>query len=439
MIGRLLLVLLPVGWLWAQADPPIIVSVVIEGNEVTRDHVILRELSQPLLQTFDSTLARGDRNRLYNLKLFESVAIYPRPTIPGQADLVVEVVETVRMIPLPIIYYLDDVGWSYGGGVLYSNFRGLNEQLVISKTFGGENTYALAFSDPWFIGNQIGVAGQVAQIFRGDPVYPFRTRLQLLTLGIGKTSRKKTVGITGELRLERRLVRWFDPIDSIFTVDTSDYRHQVLRSKIEVIWRITEIWRDPTTGFRVSLAISPVTGLDRQSPSYTLLWADGGWFTALRRGARPLVLGIGLAVAHYDQETPLYRWQYLGSGWVRGHDERPPLSPSQTADPAYTDQLRDYLATYETTNVATAGLELRQTLVPRRLWQQMEVGLAGILFVDAGWGYGPGKPLSQAEPLIGYGAGVRIYLPVINVLALDLGTNPDDGRWRYHVRVAHKF
>lgn len=439
MIGRLLLVLLPAGWLWAQTGPPIIVKIVVEGNLVTRDHVILRELSHPLLQKFDSTLAREDRNRLYNLKLFESVAIYPRPTIPGQADLVVQVVETIRMIPLPIIYYLNDVGWSYGGGVLYSNFRGLNEQLVISKTFGGEKTYALAFSDPWIMGNQIGIAGQVAQIFRGNPVYPFRSRLQLLTLGIGKTSRNKTVSVTGELSWERRLVRWFDSIAPLLTVDTSDYRHQVLRSKIEVIWRTTDIWRDPTTGFRVSLNISPVMGLNRRSPSYTLLLAKGGWFTALRRGTRPLVLGIGLAVAHHSQETPIYQRQYLGSGWVRGHDERPPLSPSQTADPAYEDQLRDYLETYETTNVANVSLELRQTLVPRQLWQQLEVGLAGILFVDAGWGYGPGKPLSQVQPLIGYGTGLRIYLPVVNVLALDLGTNPDDGRWRYQVKVTHKF
>ncbi|MCH7521658.1 MAG: hypothetical protein IIB42_08195, partial [Candidatus Marinimicrobia bacterium] len=141
MISRLSLVLLQAGLLWAQTGPPIIVRIVIEGNVVTRDHIILRELSHPLLQKFDSTLVRDDQNRLYNLKLFESVAIYTRPTIPGQAELVVQVVETIRIIPLPIIYYLDDVGWSYGGGVSYSNFRGLNQQVVMSKTFGGENTY----------------------------------------------------------------------------------------------------------------------------------------------------------------------------------------------------------------------------------------------------------------------------------------------------------
>ena len=439
MISRLSLVLLQAGLLWAQTGPPIIVRIVIEGNVVTRDHIILRELFHPLLQKFDSTLVRDGQNRLYNLKLFESVAIYTRPTIPGQAELVVQVVETIRIIPLPIIYYLDDVGWSYGGGVSYSNFRGLNEQLVLSKTFGGENTYMIAFSDPWFMGNQIGVASQVAQIFRGDPVYPFRSQLQLLVLGMGKTSRNKTVSVTGELRWERRQIRWLDPIAPFFTVDTSDYRHRMLRPKVEVIWRTTDIWRDPTTGFRGSLTLAPVIGLDRQSPSYILLWARGGWFTALRRGTRPLVLGIGLAVAHHDQQTPLYQRQYLGSGWVRGHAERPPLAPTQTAEPAYEDQLRDYLDTYQTTNVANASLELRQTLVPRRLWQQMEVGLAGILFVDAGWGYGPGEPLGQAQPVIGYGTGLRIYLPVVNILALDLGTNPYDGRWHFHMKVTHKF
>ena len=84
-------------------------------------------------------------------------------------------------------------------------------------------------------------------------------------------------------------------------------------------------------------------------------------------------------------------------------------------------------------------MELRQTLVPRRLRGEVEAGISGVLFVDAGWSYGPGEPLRQALPLVGYGAGLRFFLPNIDALALDVGTNPYDHVLRYRLRFSHKF
>ncbi|MFB0517270.1 MAG: BamA/TamA family outer membrane protein [Candidatus Neomarinimicrobiota bacterium] len=419
VFSRLLPLLLAATGLFAQGEGLLITSVVVEGNEVTREHIIIRELSHPLNQPFDSTLARKDRDRLYNLGIFEWVDLYPRPTAPGEAALVVEVVETIRMVPVPIFYYLDELGWSYGGALSYLNFRGLNQRLDISATYGAEKSHALVFSDPWLVGNQIGVSGWLLQIYRGHPVHNFRTRIQDLELGLGKMSRLKTVSIWGAVSLERRRIHWLDKSGREDTV------HRFFQSKFDFLLRTTDIWRDPTQGYRFNLYVSPAIGLDKESPTYTYVRVAGAWFYPLRPGPRPLVFGMGLTVAHYLQETPFYAKQYVGGYWVRGYRVDPRKNPPEVQ------------GRQETNSLAAASMELRQTLIPRRLLWQMELGLSGVLFVDAGWGYGPAEPLWQAQPLVGYGLGLRVFVPILYVVALDLGTNPYDTRLRFRLRIGH--
>ncbi len=417
--------LLGTAWLFAQAEGPLITSVVIEGNKVTREYIITRELSHLLNQPFDSTLAREDRNRLYNLGIFEWVDLYTRPTAPGETALVVEVVETIRFIPYPTYYHLQDLGWSYGGGLIVTNFRGLNQSLNVGGTVGTEVTYYLLFADPWFTGDRIALNGWVMQTYRDDPDTNFRYGRRDLEVGLGKYFRGKTVYLAGAASFEDRRVRWLPKGGS--TSPWENLRHRVFQAKVSILWRTTDIWRDPTTGFRLQLGLSPVWGLDRGSPTYGLIQGEGAVFFPLRKGTRPLVWGAALMVFHATRPTPIYLTQYVGGHWVRGYNVAPGLNPIEVQD-----RLKG-------ASVVFTSMELRQTLVPRQLWQQMEVGLSMVLFVDVGWGYGPGEPLRPALPLVGYGAGLRFFLPKVNALALDVGTNPYDYDLRYRLRLSHKF
>lgn len=426
MTSRLLPFLLGVAGLFAQAEGPLITSVVVVGNKVTREYIITRELSHPLNQPFDSSLAREDRNRLYNLGIFEWVELYPRQTVPGEAALVVEVVETIRFVPYPAFYHLQDLGWSYGGGLMVTNFRGLNQNLNVGGTVGAEVTYYLMFADPWFTGDRVALSGWVMQTSRDHPEYSFRYGERDLEVSIGKYFYNKTVYLAGAASFEDRRVRWLPdgPQKQLW----GDLRHRVFQAKLSFLWRTTDIWRDPTTGFRLQLGLSPVWGLDRESPTYGLVQGQGAVFFPLRKGTRPLVWGAVLMVFHATRPTPIYLTQYVGGHWVRGYNVDPERNPVE---------VRNRL---KGASVVFTSMELRQTLVPRRLWGQMEAGLSGVLFVDAGWGYGcPGGTLRQALPLVGYGAGIRIFLPNVDALALDLGTNPYDHRLRYRLRLSHKF
>jgi len=420
--------LLGTTWLFAQAEGPLITSVVVEGNKVTREHIITRELSHPLNQPFDSSLARDDRNRLYNLGIFEWVDLYPRPTMPGEAALVVVVVETIRFIPYPSFFHLQDLGWVYGGGLIIANFRGLNQSMNIGGTVGAEVSYYLLFTDPWFVGNRIALSGQISQIYRNHPEYSFRLRERALQVDLGKYFRDKTVYLAGAVSFEDRYVRWTQS-DGLMLIG-DDFRHRVFQAGASILWRTTDIWRDPTRGFRLQLGLSPVWGLDSDSPTYGLVQGQGAVFLPLRKGPQPLIWGTTLAVSHITQPTQreahLYLTQYVGGHWVRGYN----------VDPQKNEIPRDRQVA---ASVVFTSMELRQTLVPRRLWQQTELGLSGVLFVDAGWGYGPDDPLEWSLPLVGYGIGIRFFFPNIDALALDVGTNPYEHILRYHLNLTHKF
>jgi len=272
------------------------------------------------------------------------------------------------------------------------------------------------------------------QTYRDDPDTNFHYGRRDLEVGLGKYSRGKTVYFAGAASLEDRRVRWLPEAGS--TQLDENFRHRVIQASITFLWRTTDIWRDPTRGFRLRLDLFPVLGLDEDSPTYGLAQGQGAVFFPLRKGTRPLVWGATLKVFHATRPTPntiesqvqLYLTQYVGGHWVRGYNVDPERNPVE---------VRNRL---KGASVVFTSMELRQTLVPRRLRGQMEVGLSGVLFVDAGWGYGyPGGTLRQALPLVGYGAGIRIFLPIIDALALDLGTNRYDHRLRYRLRLSHKF
>ncbi|MEE9162035.1 MAG: BamA/TamA family outer membrane protein [Candidatus Neomarinimicrobiota bacterium] len=420
MAVRLWVLMLVAGGLWAQVGEPTIARVVVEGNGMTKRHIIVREMALGAGQRFDAALAHEDRNRLYNLGIFEWVDIRSRRDSSGETELVVEVVETWRILPFPLIGHLDDLGPFYGGGISYLNFRGLNQRLDLSATFGALRTYTLAFADPWILGNRIAVTGWVQQVFRRQPVRPLVTQVRDLEFSLGKSNLPRTLSLRGSASLEQRTVDWQES-------GRQDTVHRVFQGKIDVLWRTTDIWRDPTRGWQLNLYLSPVLGLDQESPTYMYLRLGGAWFHALGGVRRPLVAGAGVSLSYFDRATPIYMSQYVGSQWVRGYH----------VDPA--ENSNEIEGTQEATSVARASVELRKTLIPRRLVQSLELGLSGVLFADIGWGYGPGEPLAQARPLVGYGAGLRLFIPIINVVALDAGTNPYDWKPRLRLRLSQAF
>lgn len=152
------------------------------GNRLTRESIILRELS---LKTGDSILNRDlprilekDENKLFNLHLFNAVEIRPLELQPEKVDLLVEVNERWFTFPVPIFQLSDrnfNEWWenynhdfnrvNYGLKLYQYNMRGRNETMIFTAQFGYVRSFELMYRIPYFDKRQ-----KQGLIFRTDYV-----------------------------------------------------------------------------------------------------------------------------------------------------------------------------------------------------------------------------------------------------------------------------
>lgn len=142
----------------------IIIDIAIEGNNLTKNRVILREV----------TLVAGDslhwanikagieqsKSNLKNLNLFNFVEIEPLQVGQDQIILLISVQERWYIYPIPILeiaqtnfntwWETKEIRWlNYGMSLKHYNFRGLNQKVSLTARFG----YTKKFSASWSIPN----------------------------------------------------------------------------------------------------------------------------------------------------------------------------------------------------------------------------------------------------------------------------------------------
>lgn len=145
--------------------PPVrIQSIVITGNRVTRDRIILRELlfqegdTVPLSQLYDR-LERSRQN-LVNTALFNSVSVLP--VYLDLRTVLIEVQVNERWYLWPAVSFkLADPNFNtwwqtrdlrrinYGIYLYKYNFRGQNETIYVMTQFGYANQYAFRYKIPY--------------------------------------------------------------------------------------------------------------------------------------------------------------------------------------------------------------------------------------------------------------------------------------------------
>ena len=128
-------------------------SVMVVGNEETKEFVILREMSLQPGEHITEELVAYDQNRIYSLGLFNRVVIHVVPASEEKANLIVEVSERWYIFPFPI-FGIRDRDWKkvyFGGGLLHSNFRGRNEKLYATIILGYDPSFAVSYRNPFLV------------------------------------------------------------------------------------------------------------------------------------------------------------------------------------------------------------------------------------------------------------------------------------------------
>ncbi|MBS1976332.1 MAG: hypothetical protein JST46_03115 [Bacteroidetes bacterium] len=139
--------------------------VIIIGNKVTRNRIIERELSLKPGDTIRQQNLPGtlqwDKNKLYNLRLFNTVSVRALEFSEDEIDILVELTERWYIFPAPIFELSDrnfNEWWNnynhdlsrinYGVRIYKNNFRGRNETLRFTAQFGFTRKFDIQYRIP---------------------------------------------------------------------------------------------------------------------------------------------------------------------------------------------------------------------------------------------------------------------------------------------------
>ncbi|EGB13843.1 outer membrane protein assembly complex, YaeT protein [Pseudodesulfovibrio mercurii] len=137
--------------------------VLIEGNTVTRDNVILREMRLADGDQFSGEKLRRSSQRLTNLDFFEKVDIAPVPTgNPEEMDLVVKVKDKATGKISGGVGFSTYDGIFFGGEISEKNLFGRGYDVGFNGQVGGTTTkYVLHFTNPHINDTDLGFGAQV--------------------------------------------------------------------------------------------------------------------------------------------------------------------------------------------------------------------------------------------------------------------------------------
>lgn len=392
----------------------VIDTIIVLGNEKTKESVILREMTlKPGMEATQEAI-EFDRSRIYSIGLFTRVEISIVPF--GQKNvLIVDVSERWYIIPLPIFGFRDGDPKKpfYGVGVLHNNFRGMNQKLFGSVVFGYNPSLALQYADPWIDReNDLYFTGSLSYFRirnRSTTAILNTNNFDELHYDINTTLGKRfnlynTAGINLGFQIvevtEHRPGRTVNPSGSDkFIYATASFTHD------------SRDLRDYTTQGTYFNAYVTKYGFGETVLSFTRLGADLRRFT-------PLPLSFTLATRAFGSIVsggviPTYARSYFGYGErIRGF-------------------FKDVL---EGENIAGASAELRWPLVNPRVvhftaidlppeFAVWRFGISLELFADAGTTWFRSGTLSLNTVAAGYGGGVVFLLPYDVVVRTEYAWN----------------
>lgn len=297
----------------------VIDEIILEGNRITKPHIIHREL---LFQSGD-TISLGEfgnvlsssRENLLNTSLFNFVEIDAKPNVLNKYVINISFIERWYLWPFPTLDIhernvntwlenpsLDRV--SYGVYVVKDNFRGRMERIRFNLRMGYNERYAFSYRIPYLNhGQKLGISFSAGltrtrevnyitfdnrQMFYKNPLKPVRTEIYAQSL----LTFRKSFYNTHYLRFR---YNYFDFADTLkylnpnfFTGDATDV--QFFSFKYEHISDHRDIKAYPLTGYFNKLSavqqgfnvfdndVSPVFSLEN---SYRRYWnLKNHWYFA---------------------------------------------------------------------------------------------------------------------------------------------------------------
>ncbi len=208
----------------------VINNIIIIGNEVTKPHIIHRELTFGIGDTLTEASAinamNQSRQNLLNTFLFNFVNVEHALQDSTYLTIVITVTERWYTWPFPIFELAEtnfNTWWltkdfnrvNYGAGVFRRNFRGRNETLYLRARFGYANEYTIHYRTPYVNKKQtLGIGGAFTYVQSSEIAYSTFNNKRLFYSVPGENVREEWIGkVSGVLR------------QGIFTSNTLELRY----------------------------------------------------------------------------------------------------------------------------------------------------------------------------------------------------------------------
>ena len=382
----------------------VIDSIVIEGNDITENYIILRELTFKTGDTLNPKLASYNRERIYSLDIFNEVKLKPFE-YENKNFLLITIEESWYIYPIPFIT-LKDRDWSklsYGLRLRLKNFRGRNETLSGIFGLGYDPSFNFFYTNPnlvysldLFASLQLGYAeiNNESKIAEELADNDFTQKLYY-----GKFIFGKRFGLYHRLSVSLGL----DYIETPFYIKGISASNQRIDRTIILGFTYNYDTRDlaqyATNGI-FALVNYEFKGMGINNVDYKISYLD---FREYRRLFGDLTGKWRFATRHTNGKVPFYDNSFIGlRERLRGH---------------WTDLQEGndyYVGSLEFNYYILSDYRLNLYFIPwlPKSLLSYRVGLVGELFVDTGTTRFNGQPLTLKQFNTGYGTGISIlFLP----------------------------
>jgi len=369
----------------------------IEGTRITQDYVIAREIWSRERQPLDPDLVKEDIIRLENLAIFGTVIVTPTPVAGGVA-LNYHFTEIPWLIPFPALAWNEQNGFSVGLGLSSPNFLGRKMTLSAKALFGGTTVYSFRAANPWIFGNHVSADVLASHNIRQNKLLGFKEtsdRAQFIG-GVYLGQRGRLLGLIGYYGVGS---------DRDGITLSSDNWDDMLVTGFSLGYDSRDSWRVPHEGWLMD--ISPIY-FGGVASSRTLNFDVRSYEPLGKRHTIATGPLLSLQSGEVGIDIPSYLQYFLGgSNSIRGY------------------KLEELGQELFGKNQFLYTLEYRYNLLPLRGFKifrwTISAGFDLAGFGDAGIAWSQSKDFSFNRARFGYGVGLRLLLPGVNMIRFDVG------------------
>jgi outer membrane protein insertion porin family len=402
-------------------------KVTIEGNNITRDRVIRREIPLKPGDNFNTVDIETTRKRLRNLDYFGQVIVTPSESaLEGYRDININVAEKKTgsldfglgfssVDDIVVFVNLEQRNFDIKNPMA---FRGGGQRFGLEVKAGTETqNFKISLVEPWFLGKRLSLGGELYyrssqylsdfydQVNAGGAIY--------IRKPLGKRSY-----IKAEYRLEQIEIDVDSdtPPDSEFLEEEGDYLRSTLG--LNYVYDSRDTLSTPRSGHKVDLGVF-YSGLGGDVNTYGLT-AKGAkhwnlWWDSI------LTLKGAVAVADGSDDIPIFERQFLGGARnLRGYD----FNDIGPRDDATGESLGGNTSAYMTAEMTFPVVE--------------KVRVA--TFFDAGFVNEDSFDFSTSNTHTDLGLGLRLNLPIGPIAidyAIPLSFNDDEsdkgGQFNFYI------